>query len=93
MSLDQVKDALQQALQSHLAPSIIKDVMVFPETDSDGEPILRIQVVVDRAGPQLNADKVFFATGVARSALAQVKETRFPLLSFPSSDEVPGVAA
>ena len=91
--LEEVKAVLRVALQKHLAPAVVKDVMVFPESDSDGEPILRVQVVVDPSGPKLNADKVFFAIGVARSALAAINETRFPLLSFPSSDEVPGVAA
>ena len=93
MKLDEVRDAVTQVLQAHLAPSILTKVLVFQETDSDGEPILRLQAVIDHAGPELGADKIFFATGVVRNALADRGETRFPLLTFPSSDEMPEVAA
>lgn len=93
MTLEAIKTEVEQALKAHLAPSIIRGVLVFPELDSDGDPILRIQVIVDRNGPELDADKLFFATGVARAALDRIGEARFPLLSFPSSDEIPEVAA
>lgn len=93
MSVKKIKDVVGTALRLHLAPSIISDIAVFQETDSDGDPILRIQVVVDRNGAELDADKLFLATGVARAALEKIAETRFPLLSFPASDEMPGVAA
>ena len=93
MASDSIKTAIEEALKAHFSPSIIKDVLVFQEKDSDGDPILRIQVIVDRSGPELDADKLFFATGVARAALESINEARFPLLSFPSSDEFPGVAA
>lgn len=93
MTLDTIKSEVEKVLRAHLAPSVIREVLVLSEADSDGEAILRIQVVIDRNGPELNAEKLFFATGVVRSALERVDEKRFPLLSFPSSDEIPGVAA
>jgi hypothetical protein len=93
MPPEDIKMAVAQALQQHIAPSILKDLLVYQEMDSDGEPILRFQAIIDNDGPALDADKVFFATGVVRRALAEISETRFPLLTFPSSDEIPEVAA
>jgi hypothetical protein len=93
MALEHIKSTVALALKEHIAPSILKDVLVYQETDSDDEPILRFQAIIDNRGPALNADKVFFATGVVRRALAEIGETRFPLLTFPSSDEIPEVAA
>jgi hypothetical protein len=93
MPVKDIKSTVMLALAAHLAPSVLTDLRVYEETDADGEPILRFQAVVDSTGPGLTADTVFFATGVVRKALAEIDETRFPLLSFPSSDEIPGVAA
>jgi hypothetical protein len=93
MTLDKIKNVVVKALRPHVHPSILKDVRVFQETDADNEPILRFQVIIDDGGPDLSADRVFFATGIVRNALEAVNESRFPLLTFPSSDEIPGVAA
>jgi hypothetical protein len=91
--LDTIRDLVLKALRTHLEPAIISDVRVFQEADSDGDPILRLQVVVDSSGPKLSSDKVFFATGVVRNALATIGDSRFPLLSFPTSKEISGEAA
>lgn len=93
MTLEEFENLVAETLRSHLSPAIVSDVRAYQEVDSDGEPILRFQVVVDRDGPDLTADQVFFSTGVVRHALGAVGESRFPLLTFPSSDELPGVAA
>jgi hypothetical protein len=93
MTLEEIKNLVATTLRAHFSPAIVSDIRVFQEADSDGEPILRFQVIVDRSGPDLTADQVFFSTGVVRQALRAVNESRFPLLTFPSSDEVPGVAA
>jgi hypothetical protein len=93
MSLEAIKEVVETALRGHVAPSVLKEVRVSQETDFDGDPILSLQVVIDSNGPDLKAEKVFFATGVVRAALATIGDDRFPLLSFPSSDEVAEVAA
>lgn len=93
MTTEEIKTLIAEVLTEHISPSILRGIRVYQESDSDGEPILRFQVIVDRSGPDLTADKVFFATGVVRDALGAVGETRFPLLTFPSSDEIPGMAA
>jgi len=93
MDTDGIASTVRRALSEHVAPSIIKDLLVFQETDADGENILRFQVVIDKSGPDLTADKVFRATGIVRGALVALNDTRFPLLTFPSSDEIPEAAA
>lgn len=93
MALEDIRNAVAAVIADHIHPSILKDLRVFQETDSDGEPILRFQAIIDHFGPSLSPDKVFFATGIVRNALANLNESRFPLLTFPSSDELPGVAA
>ena len=93
MTIDEIKVVAMKALTDHLAPSIVANLLAFEEFDADGDPILRFRVVIDSRSPDLLADQVLYATGVVRRALASVNEQRFPLLSFPSSDEMSGVAA
>lgn len=93
MLSDAVKNHILNALKAHMQPSTVTDVRIAEQLDADGEPILRIQAVIDRDGPDLAADKVFTATAVVRKVLEDTKDTRFPLLTFPSSDEVRPEAA
>ena len=93
MDLLTIKEVVARALREHIAPSMLSTLLIYEETDSDEEPVLRFQAVIDDAGPALSADKIFFATGIVRDALIARDETRFPLLTFPSSSEITGVAA
>ena len=94
MNLDELKSVILETLSEHVAPSRLKDAIVLPEVDADGEPVLRVRAVVDTSGPYLSSDQVFSATGKLRDALEAKGELRFPLISFPSSNEdIPGVAA
>lgn len=93
MTLEMIGDVVSNALRAHLAPASVKILLVYEEVDAEGDPILRLRVVMDSDGPAVAAEKVFTATGVVRGALEEIGETRFPLLSYPTSDELPGVAA
>lgn len=93
MTSEDIKKVILETLMAHVTPALLTDAIVLQEVDADGEPILRIRAVVNSAGPELTSDKIFSATGRLRDALEAVGETRFPLLSFPSSSEIPGVAA
>jgi hypothetical protein len=93
MAKDQIKAVALKALTDHLSPSIVTDLLVYEEFDADGDPILRFRVVINSDGPDLLSDKVLYATGVVRRALQAINESRFPIMSFPSSDEMSGVAA
>jgi hypothetical protein len=93
MTLDQIKKIVEDALGKHIAPARLTAVLVYEEEDADGDPILRIRAFVDSSGPGVGADRVFTATGVLRGALERAGETRFPLLTYPTSDELPEVAA
>lgn len=93
MMLEKIKTVLSAKLSEHIAPAQLKELRIFEESDADGDPILRVQVILDKSGPKIAADKILFATGIARAALSELKDSRFPLLTFPGSDELPEVAA
>jgi hypothetical protein len=79
-----IREKIEKTLKVHLRPSV----------DSDGDPVLRIWAVIDVAGPDLEADKVFTVTSVVRDALESIGDTRFPLVMFPASnEELPEAAA
>lgn len=80
-------------LADHLAPSEVQALVINDEVDADGDPVLRIQVVIKHDGPAPAPEKLFSATGVVLRVLESMQDHRFPLLTFPSSNELPGVAA
>ena len=86
-------DGLEGILHAHLAPARVLGIDVAEEVDADGDQVLRVKVILDSKGPKVDDGKIFSATGVVRSFLARLPDNRFPLLSFPSSDETSGVAA
>lgn len=86
-------DFVYKALKEHLFPCRIARILKADEFDSDGDPILRMRVVIDQSGPEPDANKLFTATGLVREVLAMQKDNRFPLLTYPSSEEFPEVAA
>lgn len=88
-----VEDSILETLSEHLAPSIVKRVVINRETDADGDPVLRIRVVIDKDGASPEPAKLFSATRVVLTVLNAIPDSPFPLLTFPSSDEMPGVAA
>ncbi len=86
-------DPLFRALKEHLSPCRIVRILTADEFDSDGDPVLRLRVVVDHSGPAVEPKKLFSATGVVRDVMANQNDNRFPLLTYPSSEEVPEAAA
>lgn len=86
-------DPVFVALKEHLSPSRIVRILTADEFDSDGDPVLRLRVVVDYSGPAVEPKKLFSATGVVREVMANQNDNRFPLLTYPSSEEVPEAAA
>ena len=81
------------ALTRHMEPCRVVRVLFADEFDHDGDPILRLRVVVDETGPDIDPIKVFTATGLVRQVMEQQNDLRFPLLTYPTDKEMSELAA
>ncbi len=81
------------ALTRHMEPCRVVRVLFADEFDHDGDPILRLRVVVDETGPTPSDIQLFSATGIVREVMAEYKDDRFPLLTFPTGEEMSELAA
>lgn len=79
--LNEVKPVIDRTIRSHMDGFGVVDVEVEESEGYDGDPILRIGVVIDRLR-QLDGRMVNSMVGVLRDALAPLGEERFPLVSF-----------
>ena len=81
-----VEQTIESVVQSRFPGGKIESITVRRDVDYDGDPILAIEVVV-QTGHAIDTRR---ATGLARhirSALANIGESSFPLLSFISKTE------
>lgn len=86
-------DPVFVALREYLLPCRVDSVLSADEFDSDGDPVLRLRVVIDETGPAPTDKQLFSATGLVRTVMADQKDDRFPLLTFPTREEMAEVAA
>lgn len=66
----------------------VSDVQVREEVDSDGDEIIHVYVVHDKAPKQADIRRLLGAVRHVRPRLTEVGETAFPLFSFISRDDV-----
>lgn len=81
------------ALTNHMLPCRVVRILSADEFDHDGDPILRLRVVVDETGPVPGDMQLFSATGIVREVMAEYKDDRFPLMTFPTREEMAELAA
>lgn len=84
---------IRDVVEHQLAPARIVSVSVSEDDDFDGDPILRIDVVFEIEGDQLDPQKVMGLARHLREPLERLEEDRFPVFSFFKPDEVDGAAA
>jgi hypothetical protein len=65
----------------------IFEVRVRDETDSDGDKVLRVEVIFEGARKDLDAGKLSGAVRHVRPKLSEIGEEAFPLFSFISKGD------
>lgn len=90
---DEIRDAIGTVVREELHPAQIVSVKVDGDLDHDGDEILRITVIFDSDGGQLNTSKVLGLPRHLRKPLAALDEKRFPILTFLTPEELDGAAA
>jgi hypothetical protein len=82
-----MRKSLEQIIAETLGKQFkgrIHDVRIRRDTDSDGEPVLRIYVTFAEGPSALNARKLSGAVRRLRPRLEEINEKAFPLLNFIS---------
>jgi hypothetical protein len=87
-----IEKLLTQAAREHFPNAVIEAVHVVADTDSDGEPIYRVNLVFESAkGLESRATSSFVRH--VRPKLEEHKQFRFPLVSFMTSADHKKLAA
>jgi hypothetical protein len=83
-NLASIKRIVRQTLRRDFVHIRILDVEVHEDVDSDGEEVLRINVIFEGTPKDLDAKKLSGAVRHLRPKLDKIHESVFPLLSFIS---------
>jgi hypothetical protein len=86
----QLEEIVRGPLSAQLTTVEIVALDVEEDVDHDGDPILRIKVMFKDDGAALDAREVKGLIRHLRTALAEVDEARFPVLSFRIENELDG---
>jgi len=82
-----VKKAVESTVKDRFPGGEIVSIRIQEDTDHEGDPILRIDLIVGGRARVLNPKRTMGLTGDLRSRLADVGMTSFPVLSFISETE------
>lgn len=89
----QTIETIRQVVETQLAPAQIVDLSVREDVDSDGEEVLRVDVVFRIDGNKLDPEKVLGLVRHLREPFEKLHEKRFPIFSFMKPDDMNGAAA
>jgi hypothetical protein len=83
-NLESIRRIVTDTLSSRFDRIRIVDVRIREDVDSDGDELLRIDVIFDGAPKDLDARKLSGAVRHLRPKLDAIHESAFPLLTFIS---------
>lgn len=86
--LASVKQAVKETFSRLFNHVHVSEVRIREDTDSDGDEVLRIDVIFDGTSNDLDPKKLAGFVGHLRPRLEQMQETALPLLYFISSAEL-----
>ena len=89
-SVEDTARSIEVVVRAQFDAVIIKSVSVREAVDHDGDPILRVQVVVDLGGRKLDSLRLKGLVRHVRSALILQDENRFPVFTFMTQSESEG---
>lgn len=78
---------IRAVLVSRFGAERTRDVIVEDDIDADGDPILHVSVIYRSEMGRLDRREMIGIVRRLRPALAQVREERFPLISFISDTD------
>lgn len=82
--LKKVAKVVRETLAADFDKVKIIDVRVRDETDSDGDEVLRVEVIFEGTQKDIDALKLTGAVRQVRPLLREMNENAFPLFSFIS---------
>ncbi len=82
-----LKATIKEVLMELFPDAPIEDVFPNPMVDDDGDPILRIFVVLGNTKEKLDPKARLGLIRKLRTRLAEIGHDEFPVVSFYSSDE------
>jgi len=86
-------DFIKTMVKEQLAPTPISAVTVSEAEDFDGDPILRVQVVLGRKNSVLDPNKVLELGRLAWIKLSEAKTARFPIFNYVTAADSPDAPA
>jgi len=85
MRSDARQRIIRAAIDEQLSADAVQSVQIEESLDSDGEPILKITIVLTKRAPSLAGKKM---VGVARAIRTKIKDDRlFPIIDFISESD------
>ena len=88
MTLEQLRAALREPITSAIRKHQVSDMHLSEDTDHDGEPILRLDVVIAGKSFRLDPAEMQSATLRAREYLLERGDIRFPVITYISAHEL-----
>ncbi len=85
--LEQVRKIVKETLSGEYDHIRIVDVKVHEDVDSDGDSVLRVDVIFDGVPREADARKMSGAVRKLRPKLDRIRQAGFPLLSFISRSD------
>ena len=89
-SVQEPAKSIEDVVRAHFDQIDIKSVLVREDNDHDGDPILRVYVVVDLRDQKIDGSRLKGLVRHVRSALTLQNETRFPVFTFMTPQENEG---
>ena len=81
----EVRKAIESTIEDRFPGGEIVSARLREDLDHDGDPILRVDLIVRGRGKILDPKRTVGLTGDLRSSLAKIGVSSFPVVSFVSS--------
>lgn len=87
MNIQDQQTIVEEVLSECFPGTRVHQVLVEPDLDQDGDPVLRITVVLEGAPEDLARDRLVGFVRHLKSRLIKADIEEFPLVSFVSRNE------
>ena len=82
-----IRELIEPVIKKHIAPAALVEMEIKEDVDHDGDPVLRILVVLDVAKGRPNRKQFLRLTPTLRNLLHARQNERFPILTYMSPEE------
>lgn len=83
-----LKNVVEAVLKDSFNDVEIESVSVEPGFDEDGDKILRVKVIFNDSGKQLDPHRTIGVLRVLRPRFAEIGEDAFPVMSFIAKSDM-----